>query len=227
MELAFRVIPWMKSSAIGSPSTFKRTATVEPMRFFRLNTMGDAQNRKLAFIDQVPDGLEGFDYKMALGEAIGEQYPEEAEIYLQPESPGIKLAPLIGNTLSYLIVNSEIKELIARHTTDEIEYLSFTLYNHKNRVHSTDYWIINPIGTHDCLNRQASEIRFVDSNPANAVVAVRKYVLDPQKLEGAPDLFRIPEAPKEYFVSETLARALHTGRYENVYIFKTEQQKQR
>lgn len=196
------------------------------MRYFRLNTMGDVQDHSLAFIDQVPDGLDGYDYKMALGEPIGDQYPDEAEIYLQPRYPGIKLAPLIGNTIGYLIVNTAVKDVIEAHETGDIEYLPFVLFNHKKRVHSRDYWIVNPLGTYDCLNRDASDIKYVDDDPAGDVVKVRSYVFDPGKLDGVPDLFRIPEAPRHYFVSETLARAFHANRFANVFIFKTEQQAQ-
>ncbi len=42
----------------------------------------------------------------------------------------------------------------------EIEFLPFTLYNHKKRVHSKDHFFINPIGGYDCLNEIASGITY-------------------------------------------------------------------
>lgn len=193
------------------------------MRYFRLNILGDAQNRRLAFVDAPPEDLDGFDYKMSLGERIGDRYPDDPRIYLQPKSPGIELADLIGNTVGYLLVSSKMKALIESHDAGEVEYLPFTLYNHKNRVHSTDYWIINPVGTHDVLNREASDIRYVNGNPAEDVVAVRTFVFKTTGLDGVPDLFRIPEDPKEYFVTERLARAFHAARCSNVYVFNVDQ----
>ena len=65
------------------------------------------------------------------------------------KNPGVKLPSLIGNTISYLIVNAEMKDTIIEYCPEDevdIEILPFTLINHKKRVHSKDYWIINPIG---------------------------------------------------------------------------------
>src|SRR5207302_1272588 len=107
--------------------------------------------------------------------------------------PGIKLASLLGNTQSYLIVNTEVKNVIVEHCTlSELEVLPFTLYNHKKRIHSSDYWIVNPIGYLDCVNRAASNIRYLSTDPTK-IVAVRKFVLDTKRLENAPDLFRVVE----------------------------------
>lgn len=186
--------------------------------------MGDFQNRRLVFIDRPPSDLRGYDYKPSVGERAAEHYPEDARITLQPESPGLQLADLLGNALKYLIVSSRVKELIATHEVGEIEMLPFTLYNHKGRVHSTDFCVVNPIGTFDCLDRTASDIRYVeDGDSSSDIVKVHTYVFDGAALADAPDLFRIPEDLQEYFVSERLARALHQAQCSNVFIHRIEQ----
>jgi len=84
----------------------------------------------------------------------------------------------------------------------EFEILPFTLYDHKKRVLTKDYWIVNPIGTFGCLNKEASEIKYVDKDDAKSeVVSIRKFVFDPKKLKNAPDLFRVPERVRDYFIS--------------------------
>jgi hypothetical protein len=189
------------------------------MRYFRINVLGDSKDRSLAFIDEPPVGLGIYDYRMSRGKRIGEHYPSDARIYLQPKSPGIKLGSLIGNTLNYLIVNSQIKDIIAEDYRGELELLPFTLYNHKKRVHSNDYWIINPIGSLDCLNKAASETTY-SADVKTDVVAVHKYVFDPKKLEGAPDLFRIPEDLTQYFISGRLAKVLQDHKFTNIFLFE-------
>jgi hypothetical protein len=193
------------------------------MNYFLLNIMGDDQDRSLAFIDSPPEDLGLFSYCMARGERIGARYPENASVYLKAKSPGIKLSSLLGNTESYLIVNSAMKEVIQEVCkASEIEYLSFTLYNHKKRVHSQDYWIVNPIGAADCVNRAASEIKYSSSNPEK-IVSVKKYVLDSAKVTDAGDLFRVPEDKSRYFISERLAKTFQEGAFTNVFLFEVDQ----
>jgi hypothetical protein len=100
----------------------------------------------------------------------------------------------------------------------EIEILPFTLFNHRQRVHSKDYWIINPLGTFDCVNKDASDIEYLDDE----VVGVDKYVFESQKLKNAPELFRVPEDPTEYFISETLAKAFQKKKFTNIFLSEIE-----
>jgi hypothetical protein len=160
---------------------------------------------------------------MARGERIGDRYPTDAKIYLRPKSPGIKLASLVGNTQSYLIVSTEVKNVILEHCAQcDLEMLSFTLYNHKKRIHSSDYWIINPIGYLDCVNLAASDIRYLSTDPTK-IVAVRKFVLDTNRLENAPDLFRVPEDREKYFISARLAKAFQERQFTNVILTEVDQ----
>jgi hypothetical protein len=194
------------------------------MKFFAIWLPGDRSDKSLAFLHSAPRGLGLNDYCMRRGERIGANYPADAKAYLEAKSPGIKLASLLGNTLSYLIVNTAMKDAILDTCKCEIEVLPFVLYNHKKRIHSKDYWIINPIGTFDCLNRDASDIRYDDPATKAHVLSIRKYVFDSNKLEAAPDLFRIPESPADQFVSERLVKALHAHQCTNILLGEIEQQ---
>jgi hypothetical protein len=196
------------------------------MKYFRLNVLGNNKDKSLVMITKPPVNMGLDDYCMAEGELVGDQYPKEAQIYLQPEKPGIKLSSFIGNTKSYLIVNTEMKDVIMEFTQQkekEIEVLPFTLYDHKKRVLSQDYWIINPVGTFGCVNRKASVIRYLEEDdPQSEIVSVKKYVFDPRKLKNAPDLFRVPESPSEYFFSERLVKKFKEKNFTNIFLFEIE-----
>jgi hypothetical protein len=194
------------------------------MRYFRLHLAGNTDDRSLAFVRDPPSGLGLYDYCMARGKRIGDRYPRDAKVYMDKRSPGIKLGSVLGNTLSYFMVNTAMKDVIISTCKCEIEVLPFTLYNHKRRVHSKDYWILNPIGTFDCLNRQASDIRYMDATQKQ-VVGVSTMVFDIKKMADAPDLFRVPEDPEEMFMSERLAIALKPLHPTNV-IFTEDMQMQ-
>lgn len=70
-----------------------------------------------------------------------------------PEIPS-----LVANTLSYFIASSQVKHIISSLNIDPIEYFPIAIYNHKCRVASRDYFIINPIGAFDCLKLETSTI---------------------------------------------------------------------
>lgn len=185
------------------------------MRCFQLLTLGDSKDKSLAFISTAPEGIGIFDYCLSEGEPIGDQYPEDARIYLQRQHPGIRLTTLFGNTLCFLIVHASMKDVLLEHVKTSIEALPFTLYNHKKRVHSREYWIINPLAIVNCVDKEHSDITYFDKDPTK-VVGVRKLVFDARKLEGQPALFRVPEARTKYFVKDDLAVALTERPFTNL-----------
>ncbi len=197
------------------------------MKYFFIDTLG-ISGEGWCFLDTIPVGLGLSGYMPAKGQRVGNDYPEDAKTYMSDEYTGIRLASLIGNTRSYLILATAVKEIIAAQCVGlDIEYLPFTLYNHKKREHSKDYWIVNPIGTRDCLNLELSEIKYFNK-PGDAyhgaVISVRKHVLDPAKLKDAPALFRIKEGPREYVINETLANIFRERSFTNMRLTEIEQQ---
>ena len=190
------------------------------MRYFEINTLGDDQDRSLAFADRGVEGCPDAS-RMAAGEAIGTDYPVDARIYLQIESPGLKLPSVLGNTAGYLIVSAPMKAILERFDLRRVELLPFSLYNHRKRLFSKDYWIVNPLGTVDCVHRGASEIEYLPEEP-DQIVGVDRFVFDATKLAAAPDLFRVPEDPYRYFVSERIPAAWHGQGFTNLYLVEIE-----
>ncbi|WP_426756607.1 imm11 family protein [Myxococcus sp. Y35] len=185
------------------------------MRFRLLDTMGNANDRDLCFLTEFVEGIEGKSYATHLGERLSPFYPKDARIPMSPEHPGIKLSALIGNGRSMLIGSSAFKEAVQKHCANEIEYLPFTLHDHRGRPYSDDYCIINPIGTFDCLDLEASDISWSAKSPRK-ILRVREYVLDRAKMQSAPQLFRVEGAPSEYVIGRELARELYDRKLTNI-----------
>ena len=161
--------------------------------------------------------------RMARGKAIASEWPEERPTIMPSEStPAIKLTSLIPNAASYLIVRTDLRDLIEAHCQGaEIEYLPVALLDHQNRVQSLDYCFVNPIGARDCLDLTRSKITYSKSEPG-AVVGIDKLVIDPAKVVDAPNLFRIKEDPGEYVAKEPLARAFAAQPFTNIYLQEIE-----
>jgi hypothetical protein len=184
------------------------------MDYFLLSTTGDLNDEKLVLIDDGPEGMGRQTFRLSRGEQAAKHFPAKAKVTLRAENPGIKLSGLLRNTKNFLIGSSAAKDVITRLCHDlDIEFLAFTLVNHKGRVHSTDYWFINPIGGLDCLAENECGIEYDDDGD---VVSIERYVLDAGKIADAPHLFRIDKQPTRYVISKTLGEALGAGGVTNV-----------
>lgn len=179
-------------------------------------TIGDSDDTALAFFESPPVGLELRDYYIRQGKRLGKHYPADARIKMDHRSKGNKLASMLGNTMSFLIVHTDVKKLIETNNLNaEIEYLPVNIYNHKGRLQSSDYWIINVIGTLDCVDKEKSDIDYEDET-RQEVIGVGTIVLDGKKLRGAPDLFRVPEQAEDIIASDRLYRILVAGKFSNL-----------
>jgi hypothetical protein len=191
------------------------------MRYHLINTLGHLADPSLCIIDQTPAGLGVKYFYMMEGKVIGDSYPANAAIRMSDKYEGTKLSSFLGNTESYLIGSKMVKEMIQTHYQGDIEYLPFTLYSPRGAVHSLDYFIINPIGTFDCLDLKSCDIKYLPNK--NKIVKIRKFVLDAKKVEDAPPLFRIHEDPTEYVINDTLLSAFQEAGCTNLVVKELEQ----
>jgi hypothetical protein len=183
--------------------------------FFELNPRGDLGNRELAFVGERPRQLGHFGYRLAQGEKTSDLGLGDIRLDLSAARPGLELSTLLGNSIGYLILATAAKDLLAQHEVSPTELHQVALHDHKSRPFSRDYWIVNPLRFVDCLDREASRIQYSQSTPG-AIVWIHERVFAARALAGAPDLFRLPEEPMAYFVSERLAQRFEAERFTNV-----------
>lgn len=175
------------------------------MRYFEINK-SPTIDKSFCFLWNPPPAVGIAFYRMAEGDPMGADYPQDVPWQMCREIPGKKLPSLIGTSCGYLVVARPLKEVFEQAGVP-IECLPFTLLDHKKRVASRDYFIINPLGTFDCLDLQKSHITWSQKVPG-AVLDLDKPVLDPKKIGHASDLFRILEDPTIIVLSAALAKKL-------------------
>ncbi|WP_163786508.1 imm11 family protein [Myxococcus vastator] len=175
------------------------------MNYYYIHLM-PRENLNYCFIDEYPSEVGIKSYKIGKGLKLGTDYPEDSRVYMADRYTGIQLSDLIENACGMLIVSKRIKETFERVNKGPVEYLPLTICNHKKRVASTEHFIINPLGTVDCLNLKASTIVYHDDK----IVQVQRPVLDPGKIEHAPHLFRMQEHTYSFLMSEVMMEELGT-----------------
>jgi hypothetical protein len=196
------------------------------VKYHFIDTLGDLESDYCVVTAPLEGAGLAF-YRMAKGERMGDDYPDDARLDMDEDQGGIKVPAVIGNTQHYLIVAEAVKDaLLPLCDGAEVEVLPVALFNRKKRRHPGRFFILNPIGARDCLDLRASEIEYLHEpgDPYDgAVVGVDRFVLDPAKLAGAPALFRVREEPERYVLDERAAQALRAGGFSNVVLTEIEQ----
>ena len=150
------------------------------------------------------------------GDPAQASWPADAVIQLKKTS-GRKLTDLLSNTRNALIASPRLRAIIEQHCKKQsIEYLPFSLLDHRGRLLSKDYVIVNPLGGFDCLDTKASEIEWDDEEPGE-VIAIEKVVLSARKVRHAPPLFRVKEDGTMYMLNSTLAIDIYNAKLTNVF----------
>lgn len=196
------------------------------MKIYSIKTLGDLKNPDLCVLDRAPQGI-GVKYsRLITGRTIAADFPSNATVQMSPDRTGLKLASLIGNTKRFLILHRDAKELIAAEFSARgdrwpIEYLPFTLINHKGKPHSSDYFFINPLGTIDCVDLASSQIDYFKGDP-NMILGINRLVLDPEKLADVPPLFRLPQAEDRYFIDARMKELFDAASLTNLHLDQVE-----
>ncbi len=85
-------------------------------------------------------------------------WPDEAQARMDPDFPkDIGLADnLYGAT--FLVVSGKLKAFLEPENAGNIEFLPMKIMNHKGRVASEDYFVVNPLDIVDCIDKDASMV---------------------------------------------------------------------
>jgi hypothetical protein len=136
-----------------------------------------------------PEGFDGYRLLMD-GVRVSDKWPTTVVLRMDPDHPkDIKLADNVhagGN----LIVSSRLKgELASLVGSSSVEFLPISIMNHKGRVASKDYFLVNPVDTIDCIDTKASEVKWNKINP-NMISRCKKLVLDEKSIPASATMFR-------------------------------------
>lgn len=193
------------------------------MKFYQFAPMGDINNdRSIAVVDGFPKGIKDSDAPV-FGDSASKGWPPDVRAFLDPRFKGTKITSFLTNTVTYIMVTDDTKQLIATHCNGlNVEHLRFDLYNQKKRLHCKDCWVINPLGAFDCLSMKHSEIAWLNDVVGGEAVAIDRVVLDKKKAKNAPELFRVKEDSSIYVFGERLADDLRKHSCTNLVLTELE-----
>jgi hypothetical protein len=183
------------------------------MDYFMLRTMGATNDPSLCILQDPPEGLGRHDYGLTSGQTMGAHWSPKARLLMDPDIPGMKLSTVVGTAMAFLVCHRDMMAVIREVCHNEIEFLPVEIYNQRGKLVSSDYGVLNVIGTVDCLDEKASQVK---KTSKGTIVIIKTPTIDAKRL--APDLhlFRLAAKPEKLIMSETLGRALAKRKFTNV-----------
>lgn len=150
--------------------------------------------------------LENFEdsHKLKRGTSVADYFPDDAYFEMDPDFPkDIKLADNVRNGGGFMLVSKGIKEMIERDHVNNVEYLPVKITNHKGRIASREFFIINPLDICDAIDFDQSKIKWNNINP-DIISSCTKLVLKEDKIPTGLKMFRL-----KYFSRRVLIRRDH------------------
>lgn len=183
---------------------------------FKLEILGDPDEPDRCVLHNFVDGLLDETWRITSGQPIAQLWPEHAVIKMTDEDRSPKLASFLSNVSDMLLVSLPFRHLIARHCVGvPIEYLPLIVMDPRGRPLSESHFLINPLGTFDCMNYDRSQLRRSRTNQSR-ITHVETLVLSPEKMVAAPQLFRPKDSEQDYVFGENLVQDIRAANLTNV-----------
>jgi hypothetical protein len=145
------------------------------------------------------------------------QWPEDVVCKMSPRYPkDIKLSDnLYGCGLT--IVSGRLKERITpTEGGGQIEFLPVTVLNHKERVASKDYYLVNPLGSVDCIDIEKSGVVW-NAIDTSSISAFQQLALKEDAIPPAVAIFRPTHRTQTILARRSLAEQLSADGFTGLF----------
>jgi hypothetical protein len=164
------------------------------------------------------EGPEGVDRSWELKEGVprAATFPADACFRMSDRhKKAVRLTDSLLNMSRLVVVSPALKTLLEAEAPKGVEYLKVSIFNHKGRVASPDYFIVHAVGLQDCLDLAQSNPSYNHIVPTD-IDWVDKLVLDHGKIDPDAKLFRIKDFGMMVIVRRDLAEAIEGGGFKGV-----------
>lgn len=163
------------------------------------------------------------EYELKRGISRAKGFPSDACFHMDDSHPkDVKLADNVYNLDRMLVVSKQLKEFVESKKPKLTEFLPVTIYNHKGKIASRDYFIINPFNIQDCIDKEKSKIRWNKIDP-ELISSCFKLVIIPDKIDDSLVLFRPKNMPTIVMVREDLTKAISNEGFTGIRFRETDE----
>ena len=100
-------------------------------------------------------------WSLSIGESVQQAWPDDMSFRMSPERPkDVALVDHIDNNESALLVSPRFSDFLRAQDLPDLEFLPVRMLDHKGRIASSDYRVVNCLRVVDCVDQQKSDFRW-------------------------------------------------------------------
>lgn len=151
-------------------------------------------------------------------------HPEMTAQFSAHRPEGMILNDYVNTSFGWLLISGRFKTLLEDDTLhlEHVEYLPLKINNHKGRLASDDYWIVNFLAPVEGVDRERSVYQ-ADAASADRISIFDALALREEVHEAGPPVFRLKEQPRLILVREDLVRRVEELGLTGMEFIDTEQ----
>jgi hypothetical protein len=168
--------------------------------------------------------LRGFDeeHRIAYAQPVADRFPSDTFYKMSDDAPhDIGLADAIDNHDNYLLVSPALQAFLEAEGGARAEYLPTQILNHKGRVASDEYVVVNVLDVVDAIDLDRSDVKWNNIDP-DKITRFRTLVLDEERIPADRRMLRLKHFPNRLLVREDLAEAIRDRGFTGVSFVPTE-----
>lgn len=177
--------------------------------------LGPARDDEFCKVDMAPQDFPSLN-PAKRGASMVDTWPEEAEFTMKPRHPGLMVPDVVLNPHECLMVTDRMRALLERHIDSPVEYLRFTLMNHKGRVADDSMWVVNLLDSVACADLEKTDGTESPFYPGELQDLLELHVIE-EKLPTDRKIFRLGECPATILVRDDLRCAIEEAGFSAEY----------
>src|SRR4051812_25856762 len=182
------------------------------MKYFRWI---DAREKNNCFL--IGLGGEKVAGELRRGERLAAQRTKPYLCSMDDEYPrNVRLTDHLVNDEDVIIASPRLRDFLVERLGDTIELLSINIEDHKRRLATKDYSIINLLDRQDCLVVEQSMPLYAPIDGKQVLTGVHNLTIDPKKISPDSQLFRMEKLNKPILVREDLVAEIKAKKFDGV-----------
>lgn len=164
--------------------------------------------------------LKGVDKILDLKRGISKasDFPSDAAFTMNPDFPNnTLLVDNLINTDMLIVVSLRLKAFLDARSLMNVEYLPVAILDHKGKIASKKYFIVNPIEPVECLDldKSGAKLGLIGSSK-NEVTMVDRLVFDEERIDKVRELFKPKLFYRVTIATRDLAAAIDAEKFSGI-----------
>lgn len=148
--------------------------------------------------------------EIAYGQPAIAGYPDGLQLPMVQSVPGKRTPDALHNRMSFLLASDRLADLLRSELDSTVEYLRFELRDHRDRPVRGFGFIVNIVGTVDCVDAAQTRGRRSAMKP-DLLMSINLLTLDLAKVPPDAKLFRIKDKPDVLIMRSDLKANLESA----------------